>query len=71
MTIEILNQLSNYQLNKMLNYAKKIYPSITSDDLWQPNDFPFLEIDPLFRYEEGVLAGILQAKAALLASKNL
>lgn len=40
MPIEILNQLSNYQLNKMLNYAKKIYPNITSDDLWQPNDFP-------------------------------
>lgn len=71
MSIEILNQLSNYQLNKMLNYAKKIYPNITSDDLWQPNDFPLLEIDPLFRYEEGVLSGILQTKAAMLASKNL
>jgi hypothetical protein len=71
MTIEILDELAQFQLKKMLNYAQKIYPGITGDDLWQPNDFPLLEADPLFRYEEGVHAGVLQAKAALLASKNL
>lgn len=71
MSIEILDELSKYQFNKMLNYAKKVYPNITPDDLWQPNDFPLLEEDPLFRYEEGVHAGVLQAKAAILASKNL
>ena len=69
--IETLDQLAEFQFKKMLNYSKTIYPRITPDDLWQPNDFPLLENDPYFRYEEGIHAGILQAKAAILASKNL
>ena len=33
--------------------------------LMQPNDFPDLENNPLFRYEEGVLEGLLTARMAL------
>lgn len=71
MEVELLDELAQYQFNKMFKYAKNIYPQMTFDDLWQPNDFPLLESDPYFRYEEGVHAGILQAKAALLSVKNL
>lgn len=69
--IDVFDELAKSQLQRMLKYAKNFFPSITEDDLWQPNDFPLLEEDPLFRYEEGVLSGILQAKAALLASNSL
>jgi len=69
--MEILEELIEGQKARMLSYARKIYPYMTPDDLLQPNDFPFLENSPYFRYEEGILAGLLQAKAALLASKSL
>jgi hypothetical protein len=36
----------------------------------QPFDFPELENHPEFRYEEGVLAGLLTAYAALQAAKD-
>jgi hypothetical protein len=71
MSIEIFEELIQGQLKKMHAFSKKFYPNITPDDLWQPNDFPLLEQSPFFRYEEGVLSGLLQAKAALLASKSL
>jgi hypothetical protein len=71
MTLDILDELVKGQISRMHEYAKKFYPMITPDDLWQPNDFPLLEDSPYFRYEEGVLCGLLQAKAAILASKPL
>ncbi len=71
MNMEILEEIIEGQKERMLNYARKIYPYMTPDDLLQPNDFLLLESNPYFRYEEGVLAGLLQAKAALLASKSL
>jgi hypothetical protein len=71
MIAEIIDELVKGQIKRMHEFSKKIYPMITPDDLWQPNDFPLLEENPYFRYEEGVLAGLLQSKAALLASKTL
>lgn len=65
----VLEELINYQRDKMLGFARQIYPYLTPDDILQPNDFPRLENDPLFRYEEGVLAGLLMAKSAWLALK--
>lgn len=70
-SVVVFDELAKSQLKRMLEFAKKIYPRITEDDLWQPVDFPLLEENPFFRYEEGVLAGILQAKACLLASNSL
>jgi hypothetical protein len=61
---------------KLLKYAKRIAPHLhlTEDDLLQPNDFPELETHPAFRYEEGVLEGLMAARMAYLAhlaeSKN-
>ena len=50
----------------MLKCAKRIVPTIIEDDLLQPNDFPELENNPHFRYEEGVLSGMMSVQAALL-----
>ena len=55
-----------FQQEKLLKFAREVIPYITSDDLLQVFDFPELEANPLFRYEEGVLEGILTAKTLYL-----
>jgi hypothetical protein len=57
------------QKKKLLRRAEALISHVTEEDLLQPNDFPLLEQDPLFRYEEGVLAGLLTARMAYLAQR--
>jgi hypothetical protein len=63
----LLLELADGQRKRMLACARRIVPHVTPDDLMQPNDFPDLEDHPIFRYEEGVLEGILTVCAALAA----
>lgn len=63
---KLFDEMIHLQEEKLLLFASKIIPYITKDDLLQPNDFPELEFHPLFRYEEGILEGLLAAKAACL-----
>ncbi len=67
---EILDELVDQQRKRLGEFARKFIPCLTEDDLLQPNDFPELENHPYFRYEEGVLEGILTARMAYLAQKN-
>ena len=55
------------QQKNLLACAKRIVPHVTEEDLLQPNDFPLLENSSLFRYEEGLLAGIQTVEMALRA----
>lgn len=64
--IEVIDELIVGQKKKLLSTAKRILPEVIEDDLLQPNDFPALEFHPHFRHEEGILDGLLMAKAALL-----
>ncbi len=68
--LQIVEQLIEGQKKKLFASARRIVPHITPDDLLQPNDFPELEHHPHFRYEEGILDGFQQVRAALLARKN-
>lgn len=63
----IFDDLIASQKKTLLVCAKRIVPGITADDLLQPNDFPELELHPHFRYEEGVLEGLLTARMAYLS----
>ncbi|MBX3719951.1 MAG: hypothetical protein KF898_09920 [Parachlamydiales bacterium] len=63
----LFNELVAAQQEKIKRCADQIVPNLTADDLLQPNDFPELESHPLFRYEEGVLEGLLTARMAYLA----
>ena len=65
-----LQEMIAQQKQKLLSFAKRLIPHITSDDLLQPQDFPDLELHPDFRYEEGVLVGMETALAALYAFKK-
>lgn len=64
---ELFDQLVTSQREKLLAMARKIIPYLTEDDVLQPNDFPELENNPYFRYEEGILEGLLTARMAYLA----
>ncbi|MCB1213271.1 MAG: hypothetical protein KDK40_03135 [Chlamydiia bacterium] len=61
----ILDELVEGQKKKLMAVASQIVPKITMDDLLQPNDYPELETNGVFRYEEGLLAGIESARMAL------
>ncbi len=64
----LFGELCSLQEKRLLAFARRLLPRITSDDLMQPNDYPELENHPVFRYEEGVLEGLRSARMALLAS---
>lgn len=66
----LLNELILHQKNRLFALAKEIIPRITTDDLLQPCDFPQLENHAYFRYEEGVLAGLLTVQSALLSRER-
>ncbi len=68
---EIFDQLIELQKLKVRRCADSIVPHLTEDDLLQPNDFPLLENNPYFRYEEGVLEGLMAARMAYRARLGL
>ncbi len=63
----LLNVIIEGQQKKIYQLARQVKPNITLDDLLQPNDYPELENNPLFRYEEGVIEGVKTVQMALLA----
>ncbi len=67
MILKLFDELIEAQKMKLLTLAQKIIPQVIMDDLLQPNDFPELENNPIFRYEEGILEGLMAAKVAYQA----
>ncbi len=65
---DFFDELITLQRKKVLNCAQRIIPHLTEDDILQPNDFPALEMNPHFRYEEGILEGLMTARMAYLAA---
>lgn len=63
----LVKELITGQEKKLFKMGREIVPTLTTEDILQPNDYPELENSPLFRYEEGVLEGLKTAEMALLA----
>lgn len=63
----LLKELISCQKDKLLSLGRTRVPTLTPEDVLQPNDYLELEHDPIFRYEEGVLAGLQSAEMALRA----
>lgn len=55
------------QREKLMRHGRRIVSTLTSEDLLQPNDYPELNLDPEFRYEEGVLSGMQSLQTAFRA----
>ncbi len=67
---QILAELIEHQNHTLLKFGRRIVPTLTSEDVLQPNDYQQLENHPVFRYEEGVLAGLKTVQMALRSHKN-
>ena len=63
----LLEEIRQAQEQKLLKVGREFVPTLTTEDVLQPNDYPELETNPYFRYEEGVLEGIHTVRAALFA----
>lgn len=55
------------QKKTLLALGRRIIPTLTPEDMLQPNDYPDLDSHPEFRYEEGLLAGVQTVQTALRA----
>lgn len=64
---KLLSELIGHQRNTLLKCAREIVKNATPEDILQPNDFPELEENPHFRYEEGIVAGLQAAESAVNA----
>lgn len=65
--VTLLDEMIEQQRAKLLRIAREHDPNLTLDDLLSPHDLPVLCRNPTFNFEDGVLAGLLSARAALLA----
>jgi len=63
----LIEEIRGSQQQKLLKLGRRVVPTLTSEDILQPNDYPQLESHPEFRYEEGVLAGIQTIQMAFRA----
>ena len=69
--LELIEEAILQQKQRLLECGSAFIPNLTSDDLLQPNDYPDLEQNPHYRYEEGVLAGMQMAQTILHSFKEL
>lgn len=58
------------QKTRLLEMGRRVVPTLTPEDMLQPNDYPELENHPEFRYEEGVLSGLMTVQMALQGMAN-
>jgi hypothetical protein len=63
--LDLLVAMDAQQHEKLLALARESVPGMTADDLKNPDDHRRLHHDPRFNYEDGVLAGIRAAAAAI------
>lgn len=65
--IRLIEEMVEVQQRQLLEVGRRIVPTLTPEDMLQPNDYPALENHPYFRYEEGLLAGMQTVQMALRA----
>ena len=64
----ILGEMITAQEAKLLTLARRLVSHLTPEDLLNPHDFVPLVESAEFNYEDGILAGLRAARAALRAS---
>lgn len=63
----LLDEMELLYRKELLVLGRRIIPTLTPEDMLQPNDYLELNQHPEFRYEEGLLAGIQTVQMALRA----
>ena len=65
----LLGEMIAQQEAKLLALARRLVPHLTAEDLLNPHDFVPLAESAEFNYEDGILAGLLAAGAAVRAAR--
>ncbi len=65
--VELLEEMIVRQREKVLVVARRVEPTATFDDTLQPHDNPKISGNPIFQYEDGLLAGLIAAQMAIRA----
>lgn len=63
----LFDQMVTHQRAKVLKIAQQHYPFLTPDDVLNPHDFPKLEADSQYNFEDGILSGYMSAQMAMRA----
>lgn len=63
----LFDKMITHQRSKVLGIARELNPAITPDDVLNPHDFPELDADSQYNFEDGILSGYLGAQMALRA----
>jgi hypothetical protein len=61
---QTLEAVIAHQERKVVEFARRLRPGLTPDDIKNPHDYDELD-DPDFNYEDGQLAGLLFALSAI------
>ena len=62
---KLLEEMIKHQEAKVLKIACELIPNLTPEDIRNPQDFPKLNNNINFNYEDGILTGYLSIKTAL------
>ncbi len=65
--LTLLEGMIEQQRVKCLKIARRLVPYLTADDLMNPFDWPKVAENPQFVWEDGLLAGLQSAHAAICA----
>jgi len=66
----VLDEMTRAQEQKLLALARRLVPHVTPEDLRNPHDFAPLLESAEFNFEDGILAGLLSAAAALRVARR-
>lgn len=66
----VLGEMAAAQERKVLALARRLVPHVTPEDLRNPHDFAALLECAEFNFEDGILAGLLAAGAAVRAARR-
>jgi len=62
-----LEKMVTLERQKLLKFAKRLIPYLTAEDILQPQDYPELDQNLEFRYQEGLVIGLETALSTLYA----
>lgn len=64
---ELLSGMIDQQRSKVTHRAREVMPGCSFEDVLNPDGIEPLRRDPVFNYEDGILAGLITAQIALRA----
>ena len=61
----LLERIIGQQRDKVMAVALDILPHLQPEEIEDPQDHPEVAADPMFNHEDGLLSGLLSARAVL------